>query len=88
MGHPSLCTRKLPREGPYGLASGSAQFGLRDGPGEREIPFDALRLLRAGSSLRRKNGSTQDDAAIEILRVGFKLHDSNEPRFAVRQARR
>jgi hypothetical protein len=37
-------------------------FGLRDTPVEREIPFDALRLLRAGSSLRLKTGYAQDDA--------------------------
>ena len=36
-------------------------FGLRVRPAKREIPFDALRLLRAGSSLRLKNGEAQDD---------------------------
>jgi len=39
------------------------QFGLRAEPVEREIPFDSLRSLRAGSSLRLKNGYAQDDTA-------------------------
>jgi hypothetical protein len=34
------------------------QFGLRVGPGKREIPSASL---RAGSSLRLKKGSAQDD---------------------------
>jgi len=38
-------------------------FRLRVEPVWREIPFDALRLLRAGSSLRLKSGSAQDDTA-------------------------
>jgi hypothetical protein len=37
------------------------QFGLRDKPDKRGDPFGALRLLRASSSLRLKNGSAQDD---------------------------
>jgi len=40
------------------------QFGLRVGAVEREIPSA---LLRAGSSLRLKNGYAQDDKS-------FKLH--------------
>jgi hypothetical protein len=43
------------------------QFGLRVGPVKREIPSASL---RAGSSLRLKNGSAQDDS----LRVIAKLH--------------
>jgi hypothetical protein len=35
------------------------QFGLRVRPVEREIPSTSL---RAGSSLRLKNGCVQDDA--------------------------
>ena len=42
------------------------QFGLRVGPVKREIPSASL---RAGSSLRLKNGSAQDDS----LRVIAKL---------------
>jgi hypothetical protein len=45
------------------------QFGLRIRPVEREIPFGALRLLRAGSSLRlgfyaMKLGYAQDDKVV------------------------
>src|SRR5580698_3629388 len=40
--------------------------GSRDRSVQQEIPFDALRLLRADSSLRLKNGSAQDDAPIRI----------------------
>jgi hypothetical protein len=36
-------------------------LGLRDWPVKREIPSA---LLRAGSSLRLKNGSAQDDAVL------------------------
>jgi hypothetical protein len=35
------------------------QFGLRAAPVKREIPSTSL---RAGSSLRLKNGSAQDDS--------------------------
>jgi hypothetical protein len=37
------------------------QFGLRVGPVEWEIPSTSL---RAGSSLRLKNGSAQDDKRV------------------------
>jgi len=40
------------------------RFGLRARPVRREIPFDALRLLRASSSLRLKNGYAQDDKVV------------------------
>jgi hypothetical protein len=43
------------------------QFGLRTGPVKREIPSASL---RAGSSLRLKNGYAQDDNH----RVIVKLH--------------
>jgi len=33
---------------------------------EREIPFDSLRSLRAGSSLRLENVFAQDDAEWEM----------------------
>jgi hypothetical protein len=41
---------------------GGEQFGLRIGAVKREIPSASL---RAGSSLRLKNGFAQDDNAIE-----------------------
>ena len=43
------------------LHLGSVQFGSRARPVEREIPSTTL---RAGSSLRLKNGYVQDDAAV------------------------
>ena len=56
------------------LEAATGKFGLRDETVKREIPFDALRLLRAGSSLRLKNGSIQDDAERMILRLELKPH--------------
>jgi hypothetical protein len=43
------------------------RFGLRSGPVKREIPSA---WLRAGSSLRLKNGYAQDDSH----RITVKLH--------------
>ena len=51
-----------------GSGTGSGEVGLRVRPVTREIPFGALRLLRAGSSLRLKNGSVQDDAFYRFYR--------------------
>jgi hypothetical protein len=42
------------------------QFGLRSGPVEREIPSASL---RAGSSLRLKNGYAQDDSHRVIVKL-------------------
>ena len=46
------------------------QFGVRAGPVKREIPSTSL---RAGSSLRLKNGYAQDDADGRSARCFFKL---------------
>jgi len=46
------------------------QFGVRAGPVAREIPSTSL---RAGSSLRLKNGYAQDDADGRSARCFFKL---------------
>lgn len=40
-------------------------------------PFGALRLLRAGSSLRLKNGFDQDDATREELALRFSNCSTN-----------
>jgi hypothetical protein len=39
----------------------------------REIPFDSLRSLRAGSSLRLKNSCARDDASVFWLRGPVSL---------------
>ncbi len=47
-------------------AQAVVQFGSRVGPGELEIPSTSL---RAGSSLRLKNGSAQDDSRGVIVKL-------------------
>ena len=50
--------REMREEGEGGEEENAAQFGSRAGPVNREIPSASL---RAGSSLRLKNGYAQDD---------------------------
>jgi hypothetical protein len=61
--------RNLGARGRRRLANGfwvGVQFGSRAGPVEREIPSASL---RAGSSLRLKNGSAQDDSHRVIVKL-------------------